>query len=70
MCMEISHLERSLAACARLRTDTFVRLASLVLKPSTQTQWDYAVKDARDAQALFDTVEAEYDAKMNELFPE
>lgn len=68
--MDANDLARSLAAATHLRTEAFMRLAALVLRPSTATRWENAVKDARDAQALFTAAEDAFDAKMNEMFPE
>ena len=59
--MDITDLERSLAAATHLRTEAFMRLAKLVLRPSTATRWEYAVKDAQDAQTLFEAAEAALD---------
>jgi hypothetical protein len=69
MCMDIDRLSRALAGADSLRTQTFMRLAYLALHPRSQTAWNDALKDARDAEKMFKEAEAKYDDAMNELFP-
>ena len=68
--MDITDLERAYHATRTHMQNTLMEVGRLALRSHTQTAWDNAIKDARDATQLHKETEARFEAKLNELYPE